>query len=288
MFSAKAVLIKLAYRHDINSISLMSLRMGFSLPVFLVINFYTSLKHKKNPIAKKMYVKIIILAMLGYYLATYFDFYGLKYITASLERLILFVYPTLVVIIGMVLYGRKITKVQTIAILLTYIGIITLVLEDLEITSEDQLFTGSILIFLSALTYAFYLVGIGEIIPMLGAVRFTALAMSISCVCVLIHFSLTNELISLFQYDAEIYWIGLIMALFCTILPSFMISKGVGMIGASKTAIIGGIGPVSTLFLAYVFLEERLTLLQLIGTMVVISAVITITLEKQRITKPIN
>ena len=279
MFSAKAIMVKLGYRYDVDTVTLLLLRMVFALPFYFVIAVRETKKEISDKLSKKDIWRVIGLGFIGYYLASYFDFYGLKFISASLERLILFVYPTLVIIISMVFLKKKVTKVQVFAILITYFGIFIAFADDLSFQS-DHLWVGVISIFLSALTYAFYLVGSGVMIPILGAVRFTAYAMTVSCLMVIFHYLITNSYEVLIQ-PWEVYALGFGMAMISTVIPSFLISEAIRRLGASNFAIYGSIGPISTIMLAIIFLGERIEFYQIIGTIVVIIGVSTINKKKE-------
>lgn len=278
MFSAKAIMVKLGYRYDVDTVTLLLLRMVFALPFYLFISIRESKKQNTYQLTKKDVWSIISLGFIGYYLASYFDFYGLKFISASLERLILFVYPTLVIIISVIFLRKKATKVQVYAILVTYLGIFVAFADDLNFVG-DNLWVGVVSIFLSALTYAFYLVGSGVMIPKLGAVRFTAYAMTVSCIMVIIHYLLTNTVEVLHQ-PWEVYALGFGMATISTVIPSFLISEAIRRLGASNFAIYGSIGPISTIMLAIVFLGERIDFYQIIGTVIVIIGVSIINVKR--------
>ncbi|WP_108867359.1 DMT family transporter [Aquimarina aquimarini] len=270
LFSAKAVLVKLAYRFDISSEHLLLFRMLFSLPVYIVLALYTKPVQKEN-IKKIDYVWIFFFGFVGYYLASYFDFLGLQYIKAGLERIILFVYPTLVIIISRVFLKDVITNRQLFAILLTYIGVIITFWGEIH-TETDHLILGVLLIFLSALTYATYLVGSGWLIPKFGVVSFTSYAMIVSSMCIIIQY-LVFDRQDIFNYPTELYVICIIMAIFSTIIPSYLVSAAIAKLGASNFSIIASLGPVSTIVLAYIFLGENLSIIQIIGAVIVIFGV---------------
>ncbi|MCK5280115.1 MAG: DMT family transporter, partial [Cyclobacteriaceae bacterium] len=214
----------------------------------------------------------------GYYIASYFDFYGLQFISASLERLVLFIYPTLVIIISSLALKKKATKVQIYAILITYLGIFVAFADDLSLESE-RLWIGVTSIIFSAFTYAVYLVGSGTLIPKLGSVRFTAYAMTASCLMVILHYSVANTYEVLNQ-SWEVYALGFAMAMASTVIPSFLISEAIKRLGASNFAIYGSLGPISTIILAIIFLGERIDIYQIVGTIVVILGVSIINLKK--------
>jgi drug/metabolite transporter (DMT)-like permease len=278
LFSAKAIMVKLAYAYQIDAVSLLLLRMLFSLPVYISIAYYS---RNKGPREIKLtdYFWLVFFGFIGYYLASYFDFEGLRYIKAGLERIVLFVYPTLVLLLARVFFKTKITKVQVFAILLTYLGVLTAFSGELDLSSNN-LFLGVGLIFMSAFTYAMYLVGSGWLIPKFGVVRFTSYAMIVSTFCVLVHYFKSHGM-DFLGYPKEVYYLGGIMAILSTIIPSFMVSKSIEIIGSSNFSIIASIGPISTIFLAYIFLGERLTINQLIGTIIVIMGVLLVSKKKK-------
>lgn len=282
-FSAKAVFVKLAYRYEVDSISLLTLRMLFSLPLFLLLAWW-SLRKKTSSYAlptKKDWWYIAGLGILGYYLASMFDFLGLQYIGASLERLILFVYPTIVLILSALFFRQPILPDQYIALGLTYGGVALAFIGGIEINDNHQLFLGGGLILLSAFIYACYLIGSGRLLPRIGTLRFTSYAMMAACGGVLIHHGLLYQW-RLFHFAPEVYQLSLIMAVLSTVLPAFMISEGIRLIGAGNAAIIGSVGPISTIILAYLFLDERLMTVQWIGAALVISGVLWISLRKHK------
>ena len=277
-FSAKAIMVKLAYQYGVESVTLLLFRMLFSLPVYLIIAFLNK-PIKQNEIKKSDYIWLVFFGFVGYYLASFFDFEGLKYIKAGLERIILFIYPTLVVLISYLFLKTKIYKIQVIAIILTYIGVFISFSGEID-TSGSQLYLGVFLIFMSALTYAMYLVGSGWLIPKFGVLCFTSYAMIVSTVCVLVHYAFTEKF-DLGKYPAEVYGLGILMAVFSTVIPSFLVSKSIKIIGSSNFSIIGSIGPISTLILANIFLGEQMTGSQIVGTAIVILGVMLISKNKK-------
>lgn len=274
-FSAKAVTVKMAYRYGADPMSLLALRMLLSCPIYIVILWYFNKKYPhQEDVSAKQWFWILFLGIVGYYGASYFDFTGLKYITAGLERLILFIYPTIVVLLSSVLFKRPITRKQIIALFFTYGGVALAVVHDLKV-AEGNTLLGGILIFLSAVTYAMYLIGSEKLIPLLGTVRFTCYAMIVSTIAVLLHYLITEDMQVLHQ-TPEVYGLALFMAIFSTVIPSFFISEGIRMIGSGSASIIGSIGPVSTIFLAYVFLGEEVSLYQVIGTVLVLAGILIV------------
>jgi len=279
LFSAKAIMVKLAYQYGVSSIHLLLFRMLLALPFYLLIAIYNK---PTNPdkIENKDYLWILFFGFIGYYLASYFDFLGLKYIKAGLERIILFIYPTLVIIIGKIFLKEKISTKQIIAILITYFGVIITFWGELQY-NEDHVLLGASLIFLSALTYASYLVGSGWLIPKFGVKVFTSYAMLVSTACVIIHYLITDRT-TIFEYQYQVYVLGILMAIFSTLIPSFLVSLAIKKLGASNFSILGSIGPISTIILAYFFLEERLTFLQILGAIIVIIGITVVSRNKRK------
>ncbi|GAB5553984.1 MAG: DMT family transporter [Saprospiraceae bacterium] len=282
LFSAKAVIVKLAYRYEIDSISLLALRFSFALPFYLFANWYLRRRTlKPSVLTSKDWFQVAFVGIIGYYLASLLDFLGLQYITASMERLILFLYPTIVVLISYVFLKKPIQRNQVLALILTYIGIGLAFYQGLQLSGQPNFALGGILVFLCAIAYAFYLIGSGELIPKMGAIRFTALALSFSSIAILLHHLLVYQW-DLFHFHPMVYFYSFIMAVIATVIPSFMVSEGIRRIGASNASIVGSVGPISTIILAYIFLGERLGNLQILGTVIVIGGVLVITLSKKR------
>jgi drug/metabolite transporter (DMT)-like permease len=216
---------------------------------------------------------------LGYYGASYFDFLGLQYVDASLERLILFSYPTFVVLMSTFVYKKKISLKQWIAISITYIGICIIFLPVLLEKDIKYSLFGVAMIGISAITYASYLVASEHFVPKFGTVRFTTFAMIVSCLMVIIHFALDSNA-HILNLPHKVYLYGLIMAVFCTVLPSYLISEGILQIGASKVGILGSIGPVSTISLSVLILGETLTIYQILGGSIIVFGVVWLNYSK--------
>ena len=285
MFSAKAVMVKMAYQYDVDALSLLMFRMLFALPVYLIILF--SLSRSPGPqLRRKDYVWLVIFGFLGYYVSSYLDFVGLVYIKASLERIILFIYPTLILLISRIFMGVRITRWQIIAIVITYLGICITFIDEFSFTDSESLYLGGGLVFMAAVTYATYLVGSGWLIPKFGSVRFTAYAMVLACGFVIAHNAVQNDA-DLLSFSPEVYWLGLAMAIFATVVPSFLVSESIKHIGASNFGIIGSIGPISTIIMARIFLDERMTATQIFGTLIVIAGVLVVVGKKKKLVNPI-
>jgi drug/metabolite transporter (DMT)-like permease len=275
-FSAKAVTVKLAYGYGISAIDLLNLRMLFSLPFFVLTPWLLKSKEQyPEPVSRRDWISIILLGLAGYYLASWFDFAGLVYITAGLERLIVFLYPTFVVLFTAYLAKKTVSKREGLALILTYLGLGLVVAQSLNMQDQANVWLGSLLVLGSAITYASYLVGSGKLIPKLGTVRYTSYAMIVSSLAVILHYLIENKFqIRIYQW--EVYALGLFMAIFCTVLPSFMISESIRLIGSGKAAIIASVGPVSTITLAYIFLGEEVYWIEIVGTALVLAGVMII------------
>ena len=279
-FSAKAVLVKLAYRYEVDTVSLMTLRMLFSLPFFLLIAWYANRQTAtRYSLKKKELGHIFIYGILGFYVASLFDFFGLKYVTASLERVVLFTYPTLVLLLSFLFLNKSIKRVEIFALILTYAGIAIAMIENFSLPDGNDVLFGCGLIFGAALAYAIYMIGSGSMLKKMGTLQYNSLAMLAACTAIILHHALVYQL-ALFHYPKEVYFFALLMAVFSTVLASFFVTAGVKIIGASQAAIISGVGPIATIILAYIFLDERLSHLQWIGTFIVIIGVLLITLKK--------
>jgi drug/metabolite transporter (DMT)-like permease len=203
----------------------------------------------------------------------------LQYITASLERLVLFLYPTMVVLLSVVLFRSRIANRIWIALALSYAGILLVFQHDLRFSANaGELWTGTALVFGGAFCYALYLVGAGPIITRLGSIRFIAWAMLTSAVFVIVQFLLTRPLTAL-AAPASIQWLSLVMAVFSTVLPTFLVAEAIKRIGANRTSLIGSLGPIFTIGLGWWMLGEAVHWIQLIGAALVLSGVTLVTMK---------
>lgn len=277
LFSAKAVMVKMAYTYGIDHLTLLLFRMVFAFPFYLLIAFLTKPLHPKE-LRNKDYLWIVIFGFIGYYLASLFDFMGLQYLKAGLERIILFIYPTIVVLLSWFIFRKRITKLQVLAIVVTYFGVLITFWDEVG-ANENSILLGVFLIFLSAFTYASYLVGSGWLIPKFGVMQFTSYAMIVSTICIVVHYLFINGF-NLSSYPNEVYLLGIAMAIFSTLIPSFLVSAAINRLGASAFSIFGSLGPVSTITLAFFFLDETISILQIFGMLVVISGVMLVSRKK--------
>jgi drug/metabolite transporter (DMT)-like permease len=270
-FSFKAILIKLAYPYGVAPVTLLALRMAFALPVFLWVGFSAS--RSAEPLTRRDWGMLAVLGLLGYYGASILDFVGLQYISAGLERLILFTYPTLTLLFGLVLYGKRISSRQMLALALCYLGIAAAFIHDLHLSGDaTAVWLGASFVFGSSICYAIYLTGSGAMIARLGTARFTALAMLVSTSATFVHYFASQPLSTLVQ-PWPVYGYGLAMGLLCTVLPVFAQSAAIRHIGSGEAALIGMIGPLLTIASAWLLLDEGFSGAQMLGTVLVIAGV---------------
>lgn len=284
-FSAKSILVKLAYgiSPQLDAITLMLLRMAISLPFFLIVALWSNRPSQKTTDRHRMGIKdwliVIVLGFLGYYLSSLLDFEGLAYISAGLERLILYLYPTFVVLLTAVVYRKAINRYQVFALLLSYAGIILVYADQRLQASASGLLVGSAFVASSAMTFAIFMVGSGVLIKRIGAMRFTAYSMTVACVITLLHFIFKHGGLIL-HFPASVYGLAVIMALFSTVLPSFLMNAGIQRIGAGSASIISSAGPIGTLILAFFLLDEIITMKQIAGTVLVLIGVYVVSRAK--------
>lgn len=277
LFSTKAIIVKTAFHQlKTNSLTLLTLRMVFSLPFYLLAAYFSSSQKSNIRMSQRQWLYVVLLGVFGYYLSSLFDFIGLQYISAGLERLILFLYPTFAVLINVYFFRQKMLPVQKIALVLTYLGIAIAFYGELTIdTGNPHFFLGSFMVFICAITYSVYIPGSGRVIPFIGATKFTAYAMLAATIAIFLHFLLTRNFAQL-NTGAGLWGYGFMLAIVATVVPSFMLSAGLKKIGANNVAIISGIGPVSTIVQAHYFLGEKIFAEQIIGTVLVIAGILLI------------
>jgi drug/metabolite transporter (DMT)-like permease len=274
LFSCKAIVIKLAYQYEVSSISLLGLRMAFSLPLFLLIGYYRRERSSTHGKLKPGdYGALFFLGISGYYLASYTDFLGLRYLSAGMERLILFSYPTMVLVLQLLIFGVPIRRIQWVAVVICYGGI-ALAFSGADFSAGSNVPLGAGLIALSALLYSIFVIGSGRLAPRLGSIRFTSMALVVASVAVLLHVYFSDA--PLFGLHTMVYVYGIIMAIFCTVIPSYLMTEGIRRLGAGDAAIVGAIGPVATIVLEYFVLGESLNLVQALGAFLIIFGVVLI------------
>jgi drug/metabolite transporter (DMT)-like permease len=268
-FSGKAIIVKLAYRYGVDAVTLIMLRMLFALPIFALMAWWAS--RGKAALTRKDWLGVLGLGFTGYYLASFLDFAGLAYITASLERLILYLNPTLVLLLGLVLYRRQITRPQIIGMAISYSGVVLVFGREITLMGPDAAW-GALLVFLSAVSYAIYLVYSGEMVKRLGALRLVGLATTVACLCCIVQFLVLRPL-SAADVAPEVIWLSLLNATVCTAAPVLMVMMAIERIGASMAAQAGMIGPMSTILMGVLILGEPFTAWVAAGTVLVIAGI---------------
>ena len=265
-FSAKAIIVKLAYRHGVDAVTLIMYRMLFALPFFLTMAWWTS--RGKPALTRREGLSVFGLGVTGYYLASYLDFAGLNYISASLERLILYLNPTLVLLLGLVLYKRPISRLQLLGMAISYAGVLVVFGHEVNLSGEGVAL-GTFLVFLSAASYAIYLNFSGELVQKLGSLRLVGWATSVACVLCIAQFLVMRPM-SAALVAPEVLWLSLLNASLCTAVPVVLVMMAIERIGAGLAAQAGMIGPVSTLLMGIFILGEPLTVWVAAGTSLVL------------------
>ena len=271
-FSGKAIIVKLGYRHGADPITLLALRMLVALPFFALMAWWVRRDARRLRLRGIDRWKIVGLGFSGYYLASFLDFAGLQHITATLERLVLYLTPTLVLLIGVVVFRRRPSRRQVVALGISYLGVALAFGHDLEV-GGDGIALGGTLVFLCALSYAVYLVGSGEVVARVGAVRLTAYASAVAAGFCLLHFILARPWHWLFEQPPEIYWLSLLNGTLCTVLPVLATMMAVQRLGSALASQIGMVGPVSTIVMSLLILGEPMGPWQVAGTVLVMSGV---------------
>jgi drug/metabolite transporter (DMT)-like permease len=272
-FSGKAIIVKLAYRHGVDAITLVMFRMLFALPFFIAMAWWAG-RHQA-PLTRKDWLGVLGLGFSGYYLSSFLDFLGLQYISASLARLILYLNPTLVLVLGWVLYKRKITYRQGMAMAVSYSGVLLVFGHEVSLVGEN-IALGTILVFGGAITYALYLTYSGQLVQRLGSLRLAGLATTVACFICILQFALLKPVTAL-NVAPEVICLSMLNATACTVLPVLMIMMAIERIGPGLTSQIGMIGPLSTLTMGAFFLNETFNLWILMGTVLVLSGVFWVT-----------
>lgn len=277
LFSAKAIVVKLTYRYGVDALTIIGFRMMLSLPFFAVVAACQAKRAREGKtvrLSAKEGGQILFLGFIGYYLSSYLDFLGLQYITAGLERLILFLSPTFVLLLTALYLKRPIPGRQWFALGMAYLGVVLVFLQDFSLSGSNVML-GSAFVLCSALSYAVYIISSGELVKRVGATRLVAYAMSVSAIISMIHFLYVHSWRGLYQ-PLPVYQLSLLHAVVNTVAPTFMIMWSIARIGAPLTSQLGLLGPVSVLFLAGWILGEPITTLQLVGTAFVLAGAVAL------------
>ncbi len=270
LFSGKAILIKLAFTHGANAETLIALRMLMALPLFWGIYWWQASKQKMIPLGWRDQVKIFALGFVGYFFSSYLDFLGLQYISVGLERIVLYLTPTVVLLVSYFVLNKPISRLQWYALAIGYLGVIVVFIQDASSTGSMALL-GMLLVFASACSYAIYMIGSGEMVRRVGSVRLVVYASSASALFSVIQI-LIYDPAAVFAQPQQIYWLSLINASLCTVVPMLLIMIAINRIGSPLVAQAGILGPVSTLFMGWLVLSEPITWIQIGGMGLVIGA----------------
>jgi len=276
-FSGKTIIVKLAYQHGVDVLTLLALRMLFALPFFLAMAWWAGAAH----LQRRDWISVAALGFTGYYLGSYLDFAGLQYISAGLGRLILYLYPTIVVLMSALFLKQPIRGRHVLSLALSYSGIALVFNEEIKLSAQwNLLLWGAGLVFASAITYAIYLIVGSRYVQKMGSMRFTAYAATSASFFVIAHFMALRGPAQL-AVPQEVYVLTLIMAVFTTVMPLWLMAEGLKRIGANQVALVGCIGPLSTMVLGQIFLGEAITLIQMLGAGLVLAGVLIISLKPQ-------
>jgi drug/metabolite transporter (DMT)-like permease len=278
-FSGKAIIVKLAYRYGVDAITLIMLRMLFALPLFAVMAWWAG--RGKPALTFRDWLGVVGLGFSGYYLASFLDFAGLAYISASFERLILYLNPTLVLLFGWLLYRRRATRPQVLGMVVSYAGVLLVFGHELWTGGGGKgggaAAWGAFLVFLSAVSYAGYLVYSGEFVKRLGSLRLVGLATTVACVLCILQFVLTRPIERGMQLAPQVIWLSVLNATVCTAVPVLMVMMAIERIGPAVAAQTGMIGPLSTILMGVVILDEPFTAWIAAGTVLVIAGIFVFT-----------
>jgi drug/metabolite transporter (DMT)-like permease len=269
-FSGKAIIVKLAYRYGVDAITLIMLRMLFALPIFAAMAWWAS--HGKAALSLRDWLGVTGLGVTGYYLSSFLDFSGLQYISASLERLILYLNPTLVLLLGWLLYGKSFRRKQLVGMAISYCGVILAFGHEARLEGGPAAL-GALLVFSSAVTYAVYLVYSGQLVQRIGALRLVGLATTVACLCCLLQFILLRPLETALAVAPQVVWLSVLNATACTAVPVLMVMMAVERIGPAMSAQAGMVGPISTIMMGVLILGEPFTAWIAAGTVLVIAGI---------------
>ena len=275
-FSGKAIIVKLAYRHGVDAVTLLMWRMLLALPLFLLLAGWAG--RGKPRLTARDWRDILVLGFTGYYLASYLDFAGLAYITASLERLILYLNPTLVLLLSVVFFHHKLQARQVVALGISYAGVVAVFAHELSFEGPATAI-GAALVFGSAVSYAIYLALSGRVVQRLGALRLTGLASTVACALCIAQFALLRPL-SAAWVPEPVFWLSVLNATACTVAPVLMVMLAIARIGAPLAAQVGMVGPMSTLLMGYVILDEPMNAWIAAGTVLVLGGVFLVGLKR--------
>lgn len=280
LFAGKAVIVKLAYRHGVDPATLIALRMAFSLPFFVAVAWWVERRTPPgaSPWRRGDAARVAGLGLLGYYLSSYLDFLGLQYVSAGLERVILYLNPALVLLITALWLRRPVSARQWVAMVVAWVGVALVFAHDVSATGPDVPL-GAGLVLASAALYAIYLVASGEMVRRLGSLRLTAWAMIVSCFACIVQALLVSPG-GLVSQPSPVLWLSVLNAVASTVLPVFLVMMAIERVGSAVASQAGMIGPAATIAMGAVWLDEPVTALQLAGTAVVVAGIAVLGLKR--------
>jgi drug/metabolite transporter (DMT)-like permease len=273
-FSGKAIIVKLAYRYGVDAVTLIMLRMAFALPLFLGMAWWAG--RGQGALAARDWLGVVGLGFCGYYLSSFLDFVGLQYITASLERLIMYLTPTLVLVFGWLFWRRRWRAAQVTGMAISYAGVLLVFGQEVRLEGSNVTL-GALLVFASTVSYALYLVYSGEFVKRIGSLRLVGLATSVACVCCIAQFVLLRPVASAFAVAAPVVWLSLLNATLCTAVPVLLVMMAIERVGPALTAQAGMVGPLSTILLGVWLLGEPFTAWVAAGTGLVLAGIFAFT-----------
>jgi drug/metabolite transporter (DMT)-like permease len=269
-FSGKAIIVKLAYRYGVDAVTVIMLRMLFALPIFAAMAWWAS--RGKAPLSARDWMGVVGLGFCGYYLSSFLDFAGLKYITASLERLILYLNPTFVMLLAWLVYGKRFARMQLAGMALSYCGVMLVFAHEVLLAGQ-QTAIGAALIFASAVSYAVYLVYSGQLVKRLGSLRLVGLATSVACLFCIAQYVLLRPIGSAFEVAPPVIWLSVLNATLCTAVPVLLVMMAIERIGPALSAQSGMVGPLATIMMGVLVLGEPFTAWIAAGTVLVIAGI---------------
>ena len=269
-FSGKAIIVKLAYRYGVDAVTLIMFRMLFALPIFAAMAWWAS--RGKPPLTGRDWLGVLGLGFSGYYLSSFLDFAGLQYVTASVERLILYLNPTLVLLLAWLLYRKPWRPLQLVGMAVSYAGVVFVLGHEARLEGTHVAW-GAALVFGSAVSYALYLVYSGELVQRLGSLRLVGLATSVACVCCIAQFVVLRPLSAAAEVAPQVVWLSLLNAVLCTAVPVLLVMMAIERIGPAMSAQTGMIGPLSTIAMGVWLLGEPFTPWLAVGTVLVIAGI---------------
>lgn len=269
-FSGKAIIVKLAYRYNVDAVTVIMFRMLFALPLFLAMAWWSS--RGKPALSRRDWAGVIGLGVSGYYLASFLDFLGLQYITASLERLILYLNPTLVMLLGWLLYRKTFARRQVAGMAVSYAGVLLVFGHEVRLEGANVAL-GAFMVLASTVSYAVYLVYSGQLVQRIGSLRLVGLATSVACVCCIVQFLVLRPAASALAVAPQVIWLSILNASLCTAVPVLLVMMAIERIGPAVAAQSGMVGPISTILMGVVILGEPFTAWIAAGSVLVIAGI---------------